>query len=262
MTAPDTPRLLVVEDDPINQEVICAHLELLGLQFDVADDGLQALQAWRASDPALILTDLVMPRLDGHGLVRELGREAAASGRVLPPVIVLTARSAPENRAALLASGASEVLLKPVALGQLRQALQRWLPAAALAAPAGAATEERLLDVGVLEELLGHDAAAVAEVLSDFAGSAQALGAELQAALATGDFAHTRALAHKLTSAASSVGALALAAACRQLERLHGQGDADEGAARARGLGQLVRQTLAATAAARAQALARLQVAR
>lgn len=244
-------RILVAEDDPINQQVIAAHLRLLGQPFDMADDGQHALEKWQRGDYALILTDLMMPRLDGYGLLHALREAGAASGRAVPPVLVLTARGAAEEQAHADAAGAAELLRKPLPVARLREALARWLPAGAEAVADAAARPgtQPLFDIAVLDELLGHDRGAVAEMVADFAAAAQRQGDELQQALRGGDFAHAHALAHKLTSSAGAVGALALAEFCNRLQRPRargGFGDGGEGALVAQDLQRLLVDTLAA----------------
>ena len=70
-------RLLVVDDHPVNREVLVRQLRLLGLAADTAEDGSEALAAWAPVRYAAVLADLHMPGMDGFGLTRQLrGREA------------------------------------------------------------------------------------------------------------------------------------------------------------------------------------------
>lgn len=125
--------ILVAEDDEISQQVICRQLSLLGHAAEVAADGAAALRMWRDGRYALLLTDLHMPRMDGYALAQAIRSEesAAAPPRTArTPIIVLTANALRGEAERAQALGIDEYLTKPVRLDVLRQALDRWLPAA------------------------------------------------------------------------------------------------------------------------------------
>ena len=64
--------MLVVDDHPVNQEVLVRQLDLLGVAADTAEDGVEALEAWQARPYAAVLADIHMPRMDGYELARRL----------------------------------------------------------------------------------------------------------------------------------------------------------------------------------------------
>ncbi|MEK8026976.1 hybrid sensor histidine kinase/response regulator [Pseudaquabacterium rugosum] len=117
-------RVLLAEDNPINQTVACELLRRAGLEVAVADDGVQALR--QASQPGwdLILMDVQMPHLDGLQVVRALRR---LPGGAAVPVIAMTANAFAEDREACLAAGMNDHLSKPVAPQRLYALLRRWL---------------------------------------------------------------------------------------------------------------------------------------
>jgi cyclic di-GMP phosphodiesterase len=106
-----TNRILVVDDDPASQELL-AEL-LLSRSYDVitAGDGVEALEAFEREEPALVLLDVMMPRLDGFETCRRL--KSSPQGR-LTPVILVTALSASEDRIRGLDVGADGFITKPV----------------------------------------------------------------------------------------------------------------------------------------------------
>jgi signal transduction histidine kinase/CheY-like chemotaxis protein len=129
-------RILVAEDDPVNQKVAARMLERLGCPHDIAADGEQALQAAASGTYALILLDCQMPVLDGLETARRIRqRESAAGGRRVP-ILAVTAHAPEEVRHSCLEAGMDDVLAKPLHYPDLRAALERWLaPAAAHPAP-------------------------------------------------------------------------------------------------------------------------------
>ena len=129
-------RVLVAEDDDVNQLVMVELLLDVGLQVATADDGQQALDLAMATDFALIVLDLRMPRLDGLAAARAI---RDLPGRQHTPIVAITANAFEEDRAACRAAGMNDFLPKPVDVERLYDMLLRWLdtlPAAALPAAA------------------------------------------------------------------------------------------------------------------------------
>jgi signal transduction histidine kinase len=117
-------RVLLVEDNPVNQEVMRGLVEDAGLSVDVAEDGLAALAFARATDYALILMDLQMPKMGGieaAGIIRTM------PGRAQTPVIALTASVFDQDRARCLEGGMSDHIAKPVEPDILYTTLLAWL---------------------------------------------------------------------------------------------------------------------------------------
>jgi len=128
-------RVLVVEDNAVNQEIAVALLRRPGLVVDTADDGARAVELALGRRYDLVLMDVQMPGMDGLAATRELRRR----GGHAPPVIAMTANVYDADRAACLAAGMNDHIAKPVDAEQLYAMLLRWLPPAAVddqAAPA------------------------------------------------------------------------------------------------------------------------------
>lgn len=110
----DTPRILVVDDDRAVRESLRRALALEDWDVTVAADGMEALTAIRAAPPDVIVLDVMMPGVDGFGVVRRLRQDG-----VEVPVLLLTARDAVTDRVTGLDVGADDYLVKPFALDEL-----------------------------------------------------------------------------------------------------------------------------------------------
>jgi signal transduction histidine kinase/CheY-like chemotaxis protein len=120
-------RVLVVEDDPVNQRVITLMLQRLGLEYHVVADGQSALGLIESAAWDLVLMDLQLPGIDGMETTR---RARLLLGDRSLPIVALTANARSEDRAACLMAGMDDFLPKPVRSDTLRECLARWLPAA------------------------------------------------------------------------------------------------------------------------------------
>jgi signal transduction histidine kinase len=117
-------RVLVVEDERVNQRVISHFLQRLGLERGLAEDGLTAVEMAVTQSWDAVLMDCQLPGIDGLEATRQI--RARMNGRPLP-IIALTANASTEDRAACLAAGMDDYLTKPVRVELLVAALQKWL---------------------------------------------------------------------------------------------------------------------------------------
>jgi CheY-like chemotaxis protein/HPt (histidine-containing phosphotransfer) domain-containing protein len=219
------PRLLVVDDHPVNREVLARQLELLGFQADMAEDGAQALALWRAARHRLALVDLHMPVMDGLDLARAIRREEAAQpGAARTAIIAVTANALKGEDERCFAAGMDAFVAKPVAMDSLARTLSRWIPAAAPAdAPTAVAGD--LFDPEVLRGLFGNDRGRLAGLLGTFAQTVARDGAALHEALSSGDLKAAASAAHRLKGAARMAGARPLAEAAAAVEDRARAGD-------------------------------------
>jgi CheY-like chemotaxis protein len=119
-------RVLVAEDNPVNQRVAVRMLERLGLGADVAADGREAVQSYARQPYAAILMDCQMPELDGFEATARI-RAREEPGRHVP-IIAMTASAMRGDRERCLAAGMDDYVSKPVTVESLRAVLERWLP--------------------------------------------------------------------------------------------------------------------------------------
>ena len=118
-------RILLAEDDPINQKVTREQLEKAGLRVDVADNGIEAVAMVRETDYDLILMDLQMPLMSGLDATRAI---RAQPGRGTVPIIAITVGDFEEDRLTSLAVGMNDHIPMPVEPARLYSAVLRWLP--------------------------------------------------------------------------------------------------------------------------------------
>lgn len=262
-TAPAAPqellvgRILLAEDNPVNQEVATGMLTSLGCQVTVAATGREALLVLEQSALDLVLMDMHMPEMDGLEATRVIRQREAYTGVAHIPIIAMTANAFAQDRAACLAAGMDDYLSKPYTLEQLRTLLHRWLAPLAAAvcptAPAGrdadptcgatgpspaagsAVPDMALLDpqpLAVLRALQRPDGPdVVGKVLQIYLSSTPQLLATLRTALVQGDANAVRHSAHSLKSSSANVGAMVLAAHCKTLEAMGRAADLTEAAA-------------------------------
>jgi CheY-like chemotaxis protein len=225
----ERPTVLVVDDHPVNQEVLVRQLDLLGVAADTAADGVEALEKWMANPYAVVLADIHMPRMDGYELARRLrAAEAERPGHATrTPVVAVTANAMKGEEERCLAVGMDAYLAKPVNIDLLRATLVRWIAIDDAADEAGGVETDGAdaIDRNVLASWLGDDRAAIASLLEKFRDTAVDAEREISMASRLGDLAAVAAASHKLKGAAQAVGAKGVGAAAVVLESAGKAGD-------------------------------------
>ncbi len=231
--------VLLVEDNPVNQEVAREMLEAMGLQVHLAEDGQQALAVLANGHYDAVLMDCQMPRMDGYQATRALREREQASGSLRTPVIALTANALAGDRETCLEAGMDDYLGKPFTSVQLLLMLRRWMPArseaspseVAIPAPSAPATDAAIeshatIDLRVLGELRALNPVRgeqiVARVVATFLSSVPPQIDRLQKAAAALDADALRDIAHALKSSAAHLGAQRLSRLAREIEQ-HGR---------------------------------------
>jgi PAS domain S-box-containing protein len=224
-------RILVVEDNPVNQRVAAKTLERLGYIAIVAENGQAALDLMAESDFDLVLMDVQMPVLDGYEATRAI-RKRSPRGHGSIPIVAMTASAMTGDREKCLEAGMNDYLAKPIQPALLAQTLDRLLGAEN---PFISVDRERLLKLFNFE--LDDDLAFVEELLDIFFESAPKRIQGLDAAIRAGNAALVSREAHSLKSSAANFGATAMADLCLALEERAGRGDLSDACA---GLDRLV----------------------
>ncbi len=228
-------RLLLVEDNAINQAVALAALERWGIRTDVASNGREALEALRKARYDLVLMDVQMPEMDGFEATATL--RDPSSGVLDPrvPVVAMTAHAMHEDRQRCLDAGMNDYLSKPIEPAEMERVLTRYLPSAPESETESQAPppeSEASGDLPVFERkalperLLGDEALAAA-LVRKFMGDAPALLAQIRTAADSGEKKTLHRILHTLKGSAATMGAPSLSAKAAELESmLQSQGPA------------------------------------
>ena len=227
-------QILLVEDNPVNQDVGTAMLESLGCTVTIANNGAEALEAMTGGHFDLVFMDCQMPVMDGYEATRLLRQRerSAPAGTPARIVIALTAHAMEGDRELCLAAGMDDYLSKPFNQEQLKAILERWCPKGAaqeaLPTAAAASTEpsspvttldpNALASIRALQREGGPDI--LGKAIGTYLTTSPVLLQGLQEAVASGDAGGVQKAAHTLKSSSATLGAQALADLCKTMEAL------------------------------------------
>ncbi len=217
-------RILLAEDNPLNQQVATELLERAGATVTVAGDGAQALERLRAGTFDCVLMDIQMPGMDGLDATRRL-RDDPELAEIC--VIAMTANASAEDRAACFQVGMNAFITKPIDPPEMYATLARCLqcgetpppPPEEVASPSDVpAGDAEVIDLRHLAERVGDDPALLQSFAETFIASARQGLVEMETALAQHDGVALAAAGHRLKSSAMTVGAARFGELCRSLE--------------------------------------------
>ncbi|OZC01556.1 PAS domain S-box protein [Rubricoccus marinus] len=217
-------RILLVEDNALNQFVARRMLESWGATVDVAENGREGVEAVHAAsgegDPfGLVLMDIQMPEMDGFEATRRI-RETFGSDAL--PILALTASALVEQRDQMDEAGMDGLLLKPFKPEHLRRTVAAFLGRGG--APPEAEAPESLVDLSTLEDNVEGDQEFIRRVVELFVDLVPEIVTTLEVALASDDLPAIATAAHKLKSSAGILGATGLHAALDEIETLAMEG--------------------------------------
>jgi PAS domain S-box-containing protein len=239
-------KLLLVEDNPINQRVALILLNRAGYRVDVAVNGREAIQCITEHPYDLVLMDCQMPEMDGFAATREIRRMEADAGRHVP-IIAMTANAMDGDRERCLAAGMDDYLRKPIDEERLREVLAKWsdklgdrtvavdsaasspVPHSATPTPIEAISmttpaETPAMNWQHLQDMLDGDVEMIRDLAGTFRASLDGLVPKLQALMqapTTDDawLGRVRELAHEVKGMSANMGAESLAAVAATTEK-------------------------------------------
>ena len=195
---PEPLRILLAEDNPLNQKVARLLLEKLGYSADLAANGLEVLAALERQDYDVVLMDVMMPELDGLEATRRIVARWPAERR--PRIVALTASAMREDRERCLAAGMDEYLSKPIDLPALAETLQRANRAAFRA------LEAEVPSLPMIDELWRLDPQETVRLVESFLVHLDLQLGSLREAIAQGDGGTVERVAHSLRGASATLG--------------------------------------------------------
>ena len=226
-------RVLVAEDNSVNQKLISFMLENLGIEVLLADDGKSAYKLMANEQVDLVLMDCQMPVWDGLTATRAIREREILQGLPRLPVLALTANAMSGYEETCRQAGMDDYLAKPLREDDLAQSLQRWLPGrvkglGSIEAPKEGTVSEVLetgLDLLKLRRLCRNDQAQLRQMLDLFITSTEDQLNGIGRALGSGDTGEAARLAHQLKGAAGYIGAEAMMVLAAQLETVARESD-------------------------------------
>ncbi len=248
-------KVLLAEDNPVNQEVAIAMLQTMGITPRVANNGREALALMEEETFDLVLMDCQMPQMDGFEATERRREQERNLGLPPLPIIALTANAIVGDREMCLERGMSDYLSKPFSPEQLHSLLCVWLPQrdpsddslefenSVEPSPQVVVTPLEV-DRDVLEQLRSLREGLLPKVIQLFRASCPDLIATWENALAQGDADTVYKTAHSLKNSAANLGITELAAECRQLEAQGRNGNLQDADARLAHIRRLYAQAL------------------
>ncbi len=215
-----TLRILLAEDNLINQQVVVRMLQKLGYSPDVASDGEGAVALAREQSYDLIFMDLMMPRMDGYeatGIIR-----SAESDGQRAYIVALTANAMGSDRTRCLEAGMDDFMTKPFMMETLKEKLSVFEHIRA-ESPSHPVDVDEFVDRSVLRSLATmmdeDDTAYIRELMTDYLTDAERLRAEIYQAVADKDADALRRATHSLKATSATFGARHLSSLCAEFEQ-------------------------------------------
>jgi len=235
-------RILLAEDNIVNQKVAVRMLEKLNYRVTVVEDGRAAVAHWRSGAFDLILMDCQMPQMDGYEASREIRRLEAGTRHI--PIVALTAHAIKGSDAKCLAAGMDDHLTKPIDSEKLDACLEKYLPGTFPGA-GDTGQEPPPVDWDSLLDSFGGDTAFARKLVELFVSTGNELLASIPEALRRGDYEAVRAAAQELKGATANMRALAANSVAAMCEAAAGSQDVGKASALAEKLKDEMQRTIA-----------------
>jgi signal transduction histidine kinase/CheY-like chemotaxis protein/ligand-binding sensor domain-containing protein len=223
-TALNGARVLLAEDNPINQQLAIEMLAGAGISADVADNGVQAVSRARQQSYDAILMDIEMPEMDGYTAARALrGRHPEG-----PPIIAMTAHASAEYRQRCVDAGMSDMITKPVLYEELIGTLHKYIRIAPMPPPQTEDALADVLDTRTAIARMNGNAALFGKLAAMFPNLHRSAAADIRAAIARNDMRTATRIAHSVAGAAANLAATRLHAVAMKVEAAGEQGVPEE----------------------------------
>jgi CheY-like chemotaxis protein len=231
-------RILLAEDNIINQEVALGQLEQLGCKADVVENGREAVAALEKTHYDIVLMDCMMPQMDGYAAskrIRELEQSGGLKRSKPLHIIAMTANAMQGDSTKCLAAGMNDYVSKPVDIAELRRAIEKWTPPATpmttpeTAQPVATPSQTRTAtttnieppeNMNRLNEVTLGKPDRIKRLLDAYFKQADEILPALVTAIQSGAAADVRDLAHKFKGASVSLGMDAVGPLMAELEKL------------------------------------------
>lgn len=202
-------RVLIAEDQIVNQRVASTYMQKLGLQVDLANNGQAAVEKYQAQNYDLIFMDCQMPVLTGYEATQKI--RALQTKHI--PIIALTAEGTSGERTVCFEAGMDDFLTKPLELNKLIEVLQHWLPS----------TSAEVIDwetLNKLETYVVNDQSLTSALIEDFHATAPDLLQVMKIAVAQNELQPLHEAAHAMKSSSATLGAKKLSELCATAEKI------------------------------------------
>jgi PAS domain S-box-containing protein len=211
-------RILLAEDNPVNQRVAVLMLSRLGFKVDVVNNGEEAVEAVAKGDYSLVLMDCQMPKMDGYEATSRIRKSEIGSHRQLR-IIAMTANAMEGDREKCITAGMDAYLSKPIEIERVQKMLAEWLtdvPLPQVELPVSSATVS-LIDVARLHDLIGDNEDDIQELLQLFKASLPRIRGQLLNEM-NEQGVTMKSVAHELKGSAFNMGVQSLAMLAEQIE--------------------------------------------
>jgi len=225
-------RILVAEDNPVNQLVAVKILEKLGYKADLVGNGAEAVSALERTAYDIVFMDCQMPVMDGYEASRMIRSDSAKVINRKVIIIAMTANALKGDKDTCIQSGMDDYIAKPVTPGVLSEVLGKWAAKVTGDSPRpgiGNPPDSEVFNSEKLKEDFEGDTETIRELIRLFLDTARKNLDNLSSAIAENTPSKVKIIAHTLRGSALNIGADILAGACERLEKLSSSGDLANG---------------------------------
>jgi len=225
-------KILLAEDNLVNQEVAMAMLQRAGLQAKIANNGAEVIEYLAEDQFDLVLMDCHMPIMDGFEATQKIREREMTRALTKIPIIALTANAIIGDREHCLAKGMDDYLSKPFTLEQLHKILSQWLPEdISEASESGPEISSVNIDSKIIEQLKNLKSGLLTRVIDLYVETSPKLLSDMEQAAAQQDTKSLYKIAHSLKNSSANLGIVELTNLCRDLEINGREGDIVEATA-------------------------------